>query len=131
MIQQKISSRVREILISRLESATSSGLLDVGLPTYAAILASLFPEDFPPTERPMPSPTATAPATEDRISVYAERNEVGWSIFCDLDLDPVDNDRLSLKGRMRNNGACSPKILGWSQLPICGVAKSSDQVCVN
>jgi hypothetical protein len=100
---------VREAMIERLEISMFSGALDLTTDQWAAVLHSLFPEEF--REPPAPkTPTPTPPFTADRVEAYARRDALGESLYHPGDA-AGDSERRGLKAAWYNGRG--PHATGW------------------
>ncbi len=122
--QARIPAQTLTILIDRIEDAIArdrialcdeempADYLDFTVNELALLLELIFPEEFwAPTAAP--APTLTAPASAERIAVYARRRAARQKLYAKGDAGAVHPSGAQLKLVERRNGT-GRRVAGWT-----------------
>jgi hypothetical protein len=121
-----IPVQVRTILDDRLNAAIESGLielcdedmacesLDMTLAELALLMKILLAEEYEAPKRKPRKASASAPASDGRIQVYAERRTAGCELYHPKDATAHRAHDRGVQIVQRKNGS-GVKVVGWAE----------------
>lgn len=110
----RIEAAIERGLIQHCPDEMPCEFLDFTTAELAKLYEILLPEEFFEPKKARRATRDTAPASPERIAVYAERQAAGQSITAAGDVGAVRRDGKQLRIAERKNGS-GVRVVGWEE----------------